>query len=74
MIFIDTHTHLNDSVYENEGVDAVNKAVAAGVEMMILPGTSLSELPSMKALAAKFPDRLRMFAGLHPTELTARLR
>ncbi len=70
MIFIDTHTHLNDSVYENEGVDAVNKAVAAGVEMMILPGTSLSELPSMKALAAKFPDRLRMFAGLHPTELT----
>ncbi len=70
MTFIDTHTHLNDSVYENGGEDAVRKALAAGIGMMILPGTSLLELPLMKALVAKFPESLRMFAGLHPTELT----
>ena len=70
MTFVDTHTHLNDSVYENGGEEIVRKALAAGVVMMILPGTSLSELTSMKALAARFPDNVRMFAGLHPTELT----
>lgn len=78
-VFIDTHTHLNDEVYmkgegglpDAEGCDRmVRMAVDAGVEMMILPGTSLGELEGMKALAARHPDRLRMFAGLHPTELT----
>ena len=67
--FIDTHTHLSDEAYENPAV-MVEKAVAAGVKMMILPGTSLAELPAQKALAAQFPENLRMFAGLHPTELT----
>lgn len=71
MIFIDTHTHLNDTVYTDGGVDMVQKALKAGVEKMILPGTSLAELESMKALAARFPDNVRMFAGVHPTELTS---
>lgn len=79
MVFIDTHTHLNDEIYGRQpdgtfdaaGCDEmVRRAVEAGVEMMILPGTSLGELEGMKALAARHPDRLRMFAGLHPTELT----
>lgn len=68
--FIDTHTHLSDDVYENGGEDVVKKAIAAGIRWMILPGTSLDELDAMKTLAKKFPDNLRMFAGLHPTELT----
>lgn len=70
MEFIDTHTHLSDEAFENGGEDAVKKALEAGVTMMILPGTSLGELAAMKRLAAKFPENLRMFAGLHPTELT----
>lgn len=70
MEFIDTHTHLSDSVYEDGGAAMVRKAMEAGVHMMILPGTSLDELDSMKRLAAQFPENLRMFAGLHPTELT----
>lgn len=71
MTFIDTHTHLNDKVYSDGGIAMVQKAVDAGVKLMILPGTSLSELESMKSLAVKFPDRIRMYAGLHPTELTS---
>ncbi len=71
MAFIDTHTHLNDEVYSNGGADMVRKAVEAGVEIMILPGTSLCEIETMKTLAARFPDRIRLFAGLHPTELTS---
>lgn len=70
MEFIDTHTHLSDEAFENGGTDMVRKAIEAGVTMMVLPGTSLDELESMKRLAAEFPDNLRMFVGLHPTELT----
>lgn len=68
--YIDTHTHLSDDVYENGGEDAVRKAIAAGIDMMILPGTSLAELEPMKRLAARFPEHLRMFIGVHPTELS----
>ncbi len=71
MQLIDTHTHLSDEAYTEGGAAMVEAAIAAGVIMMILPGTSLEELPAMKRLAAQFPRHLRMFAGLHPTELTA---
>lgn len=70
MEFIDTHTHLSDEAFENGGDDMVRKAIEAGVVMMILPGTSLDEMGAMKSLAARFPENLRMFVGLHPTELT----
>lgn len=70
MEFIDTHTHLSDEMFENGGEDVVRKAIDAGVTMMILPGTGLNELDAMKSLVAKFPENLRMFVGLHPTELT----
>ena len=71
MQLIDTHTHLSAEAYTEGGAAMVEAAIAAGVVMMILPGTSLEELPAMKRLAAQFPRHLRMFAGLHPTELTA---
>lgn len=67
---IDTHTHLSDDAYPDGGEEAVRKALSAGVSMMILPGTRLGDLQGMKELAAKFPENIRMFAGLHPTELT----
>jgi TatD DNase family protein len=70
MTFIDSHTHLYDEVFENAGVDAVEKSIAAGVTHLLFPGTSLDELPNMKALAARFPENISMLAGLHPTELT----
>lgn len=70
MEFIDTHTHLSDESFGLEADQLIEKAVAAGVVTMILPGTSLAELPAQKSLAAGHPDRLRMFLGLHPTELT----
>lgn len=68
---IDTHTHLSDDAYPDGGAEAVRRSLSAGVTMMILPGTRLGDLQAMKELAAQFPDNIRMFAGLHPTELTS---
>ena len=70
MFFTDTHTHLYDECFENNGVDAVEKAIVAGVTRMIFPGTSLGEFAPMKALAVRFPGNVSMVIGLHPTELT----
>lgn len=70
MEYIDTHTHLSDEAFLADVDRVIAGAAEAGVRLMILPGTSLRELPAQKALAARYPDRLRMFLGLHPTELT----
>jgi TatD DNase family protein len=54
----------------NGGEDAVNAAIAAGVSHLIFPANALYEIEPMKQLAAKFPGKISMAMGLHPTELT----
>ncbi len=69
----DTHTHLYDSAFSNEGLagpaDAVRRAMEAGVERLIFPNVDLSTIEPMKCLAAQFPQNIRMAMGLHPTEV-----
>jgi TatD DNase family protein len=54
----------------NGGAEAVERALAAGVTHMIFPANALYEIELMKQLAAKFPGKISMAMGLHPTELT----
>lgn len=66
---IDTHTHLYDADYGDEAEQAVQRAIDAGVEMMILPGVDVTTIEAMKRLAGAFPHHLRMTMGLHPEEV-----
>ncbi len=74
---IDTHTHLYSPDFTADTripgisgqVAAVDRAVAAGVKMMLLPAISYGSIGSMKQLAAARPDNVRLAVGLHPTEL-----
>lgn len=50
--------------------EAVQRALDAGVEHLLFPSNALDEIAPMKALAAKFPCKISMAMGLHPTELT----
>ncbi len=70
---IDTHTHLYDTAFGSaEGAcEAVDRAVAAGVGMMILPNVDLASIEPLKSLHAARPDVTAMAMGLHPTELGA---
>lgn len=52
------------------GSEAVVRALAAGIEHLIFPANSLPENEPMKRLAARFPGKISMAMGLHPTELT----
>ncbi len=74
-MYVDTHTHLYDPAYLTEGPDgcdaAVERAVRAGVEKLILPDTDSSVREGLFALAARHKGVCFPCLGLHPTEFTA---
>ena len=73
---IDTHTHLYDRAFAAGCTDpmagccdAVDRAVAAGVNMMVLPNVDRESIGPLKALRALRPEVTAAAMGLHPTEL-----
>lgn len=71
MYFIDTHTHLYDEAFRNEGDEAVRRAVEAGVQKLVFPDISEPTRNEMFDLADRHPGVVFPCLGLHPTELTA---
>ena len=69
MEFVDTHTHLYDEAFEDGGVGAVERAIAAGVTRMVIPATRVEDVPAIEALVGRFPGKVFAAYGLHPTEL-----
>lgn len=68
-MLIDTHTHLYLSEFENGGETAVERALDAGVCHLVMPNVDLGTIAPMRALAARWPDKISMAMGLHPTEV-----
>lgn len=68
-MLIDTHTHLYLSAFSDGGRHAVERAIEAGVEHMILPNVDLSTIEPMRNLHELFPQTTSMAMGLHPTEI-----
>ena len=70
---VDTHTHLYMDSFSKDEPDgcaaAVDRAVAAGVELMVLPAVDRESAAEVAALHAARPDRTRTAMGLHPTEV-----
>ncbi len=51
--------------------ELVDRAIAAGVDWMMVPGTDAASSMQARRLVADHPDRLLSSAGLHPHEATA---
>lgn len=68
---IDTHCHLYDEAFDDDRDAAVGRAVAAGVDMMLLPGIDSQSHAAQEALEAAHPRHFRQMMGLHPTSVTA---
>ena len=71
---IDTHTHLFHEKFDADRDEAVARAVAAGVEEMLLPNIDASTVDAMLVLADAHPAHCRPMLGLHPTSVGADVR
>ncbi|MDO4335887.1 MAG: TatD family hydrolase [Bacteroidales bacterium] len=70
---IDTHTHLYLTDYSEEDPEgcakAVDRAVEAGVGLMILPAVDRESCPLIADLHSRRPDTTFTAMGIHPTEV-----
>ena len=69
MHFIDTHTHLYDPAFDLDREAAVQRAMEAGVVMMLLPNVDASTIQPMLEMHGQFPDCTRVMMGLQPEEV-----
>lgn len=70
-MYIDTHTHLYSDRFEADRNDMIKRTLAAGVEQLLLPNIDVASIGPMKALAADWPQNIRMMMGLHPCHVDA---
>lgn len=66
---IDTHSHLYDEAFDGDRDAAVQRAVEAGVDLMLLPAIDSRSHERQERLAAQYPERFRQMMGLHPTSV-----
>ena len=66
MQFIDTHSHLYSSQFDEDRTNAVNEAIAAGVSTILLPNISSEYTKGMLELCSEFPNNCFPMMGLHP--------
>ena len=69
MYFVDTHTHVYDHQFSLDRNEAVQRALDAGVGMMLLPNVDASTIAPMLQLHEQFPDCTRVMMGLQPEEV-----
>jgi TatD DNase family protein len=67
MRFIDTHAHIHDDDFAGDVDDVIERARAAGVEIIVTLGTDLESSRRALALAERSPVVLAA-AGVHPHE------
>ena len=69
MYLIDTHTHVYDHQFSLDRNEAMQRAIDAGVGMMLLPNVDASTIAPMLELLDQYPDCTRVMMGLQPEEV-----
>lgn len=69
MYLIDTHTHIYDHQFSLDRNETVQRALEAGVKMMLLPNVDTSTIAPMLELHGQYPDCTRVMMGLQPEEV-----
>ena len=71
---IDTHTHLFSAEFDADREEALQRAIAAGVEEFYLPNIDADTVDAMLVLAKAHPRHCYPMLGLHPTSVGADYR
>ena len=69
MYLIDTHTHIYDHQFSLDRNETVQRAMEAGVKMMLLPNVDASTIAPMLELHEQYPNCTRVMMGLQPEEV-----
>ena len=69
MNLIDTHTHIYDHQFSLDRSEVMQRALDAGVKMMLLPNVDASTIAPMLELHEQYPDCTRAMMGLQPEEV-----
>ena len=69
MYLVDTHTHVYDHQFSLDRNEAMQRALEAGVKMMLLPNVDASTIVPMLELYEQYPDCTRVMMGLQPEEV-----
>lgn len=68
-MFIDTHTHIYTTEFDEDREEVIGRAVSAGAQCLLLPNIDEASIDQMMSLYQQHPDLCRPMMGLHPTEL-----
>ena len=68
MRLVDSHSHFDAAEFDADRADAHARALAAGVDVQIVPAVDAAGWPKLKAVCAQFPG-LHPAYGLHPMYL-----
>ena len=69
MYLIDTHTHVYDHQFSLDRNEAMQRALDAGIGMMLLPNVDAFTIAPMLELHEQYPDCTRVMMGLQPEEV-----
>ena len=69
MYLVDTHTHVYDHQFSLDRNEAMQRALDAGVKMMLLPNVDASTIAPMLELHEQHSDCTRVMMGLQPEEV-----
>lgn len=69
MKIIDSHTHIYSSDFDEDRHSAIERALALGVQGMVLPAIDQASFESMHQVQADYPQHIHLCLGLHPTHV-----
>ena len=69
MQLIDTHTHLYSETFDEDRDAMIQRALACGVTDFFIPAIDSTYTERMFALEKKYPNRMHLMTGVHPTHV-----
>lgn len=63
---IDSHAHIYATEFDNDRDEVVQRALAQGIDTILLPNIDLGSIEPMLKTEATYPDVCRSMMGLHP--------
>lgn len=69
MKLIDTHTHLYLDSFDEDRDAMIQRAIEAGIDILLLPNIDQESIEPMMTLCEKYPNNCFPMIGLHPTSV-----